>query len=51
MRTRRQLMSTSYLIVGAGLQLLVGAGFSETSLADRVLPNYGRTCRLTSAAN
>ncbi len=34
MRTRRQLMSTSCLVAGAGLCLLVGAGCPETSLAD-----------------
>ena len=33
MRTRRQLMSTSCLVAGAGLCLLVGAGFPGTSLA------------------
>ena len=33
MRTRRQLISTSCLVAGAGLCLLVGAGFSGTSLA------------------
>jgi phospholipase C len=33
MRTRRQLISTSCLLAGAGLSLLVGAGFSGTSLA------------------
>ena len=33
MRTRRQLMSTSCLVAGAGLCLLVGAGLPGTSLA------------------
>ena len=33
MRTRRQLRSTSCLAAGAGLCLLVGAGFPGTSLA------------------
>jgi phospholipase C len=33
MRTRRQLRPTSCLAAGAGLFLLVGAGYSGTSLA------------------
>jgi phospholipase C len=34
MRTRRQLMSTSCLVAGAGLCLLVGAGLPGTSFAE-----------------